>query len=39
MGTKEEEGKAILKADGIDTFDSMEEAAVEAVNLAGGTKQ
>ena len=39
MGTNEEEGKAILKEDGIDTFDSMEEAAVEAVKLAGGARQ
>jgi succinyl-CoA synthetase beta subunit len=36
MGTKEEEGKAILKENGIDTLDSMEEAAEKAVKLAGG---
>ena len=35
MGTKEEEGKAILKENGIDTLDSMEEAAEKAVKLAG----
>jgi succinyl-CoA synthetase beta subunit len=36
MGTKEEEGKTILKKNGIDTLDSMEEAAEQAVKLAGG---
>ena len=36
MGTKEEEGKAILRNNGIDTMDSMEEAAEQAVRLAGG---
>jgi len=36
MGTKEAEGKAILKKNGIDTLDSMEEAAEQAVILAGG---
>ena len=36
MGTKEEEGKAILKKNGIETLDSMEEAAELAVKLAGG---
>ncbi|RLI04102.1 ADP-forming succinate--CoA ligase subunit beta [Candidatus Bathyarchaeota archaeon] len=36
MGTKEEEGKAILKKNDIDTLDSMEEAAEKAVKLAGG---
>ena len=35
MGTNEEEGKAILKENGIDTLDSMEEAAEQAVKLAG----
>jgi succinyl-CoA synthetase beta subunit len=35
MGTKEAEGKAILKKNGIDTLDSMEEAAEQAVKLAG----
>jgi succinyl-CoA synthetase beta subunit len=37
MGTNEEEGKAILKKNGIDTLDSMEEAADKAVKLAGGS--
>ena len=36
MGTKEAEGKAILRENGIDTLDSMEEAAEKAVRLAGG---
>jgi succinyl-CoA synthetase beta subunit len=36
MGTKEEEGRAILKENGIDTLDSMEEGARMAVKLAGG---
>ncbi len=36
MGTKEAEGKAILEKNGIDTLDSMEEAAEQAVKLAGG---
>ena len=36
MGTKEEEGKTILKKNGIETLDSMEEAAELAVKLAGG---
>jgi succinyl-CoA synthetase beta subunit len=39
MGTNEEEGKEILKKDGINAFDSMEEAADEAVRLAEGKKQ
>ena len=38
MGTKEAEGKAILKKNGIDTLDSMEEAAEQAVILAGGSQ-
>jgi succinyl-CoA synthetase beta subunit len=37
MGTKEAEGKAILKRAGIETLDSMEEAAELAVKLAGGS--
>jgi len=36
MGTNEEEGRAILKENGIDLFDSMEEGARMAVKLAGG---
>lgn len=36
MGTKEAEGKAILREAGIETLDSMEEAADIAVRLAGG---
>jgi succinyl-CoA synthetase beta subunit len=36
MGTKEEEGKAILKEAGVETLDTMEEAAEMAVRLAGG---
>ncbi len=36
MGTKEAEGKAILKRAGIETLDTMEEAADMAVRLAGG---
>jgi succinyl-CoA synthetase beta subunit len=36
MGTKEAEGRAILKENGIDTLDSMEEGAKMAVKLAGG---
>jgi succinyl-CoA synthetase beta subunit len=36
MGTNEEEGKTILKENGIDTLDSMEEGARMAVKLAGG---
>jgi len=36
MGTKEAEGKTILKEAGIETLDSMEEAADMAVRLAGG---
>lgn len=36
MGTKEVEGKAILREAGIETLDSMEEAADIAVRLAGG---
>ncbi len=36
MGTKEEEGKTILRENGIDTLDSMEEGARMAVHLAGG---
>lgn len=38
MGTKEAEGKAILKENGIDTLDSMEEAAEQVVKLAGGNQ-
>lgn len=38
MGTKEEEGKAILKQNDIDTLNSMEEAAEQAVRLARGVK-
>ena len=34
MGTKEEEGRRILKEAGIETLDSMEEAAELAVKLA-----
>jgi succinyl-CoA synthetase beta subunit len=37
MGTNEAEGKAILKRAGIETLDTMEEAAELAVRLAGGT--
>ena len=36
MGTKEEEGRSILKENGIDTLDSMEDGAKMAVKLAGG---
>jgi len=36
MGTNEAEGKAILKRAGIETLDTMEEAAELAVKLAGG---
>lgn len=36
MGTNEEEGRAILKENGIDLFDTMEEGAKMAVKLAGG---
>jgi len=36
MGTNEEEGRAILKENGIDTLDSMEDGARMAVKLAGG---
>lgn len=36
MGTKEKEGRAILKENGIDTLDSMEDGAKMAVKLAGG---
>lgn len=36
MGTKEKEGRQILKDAGIDTLDTMEEAAEQAVRLAGG---
>ncbi|MFH2110292.1 MAG: ADP-forming succinate--CoA ligase subunit beta [Candidatus Bathyarchaeota archaeon] len=36
MGTKEAEGKAILREAGIETLDTMEEAADMAVRLAGG---
>jgi succinyl-CoA synthetase beta subunit len=36
MGTKEAEGKAILKEAGIETLDTMEEAADLAVRLVGG---
>jgi succinyl-CoA synthetase beta subunit len=36
MGTNEAEGKAILKRAGIETLDTMEEAAELAVRLAGG---
>ena len=38
MGTKEAEGKEILKKNGIDTLDSMEEAAEQVVKLAGGSQ-
>lgn len=34
MGTREEEGKEILKREGIEAYDSMEEAARAAVELA-----
>ena len=34
MGTNEEEGRRLLKQDGIDTYETMEEAAEEAVLLA-----
>jgi succinyl-CoA synthetase beta subunit len=34
MGTNEEEGRRLLKQDGIDTYETMEEAAKEAVRLA-----
>ena len=37
MGTNEAEGKAILREAGIETLDTMEEAAELAVRLAGGT--
>jgi succinyl-CoA synthetase beta subunit len=37
MGTNEEEGKRLLKEAGIDTLDTMEEAAARAVTLAGGS--
>ena len=37
MGTNEEEGTRILKEEGIDTLDSMEEAAERAVRLTGGS--
>jgi len=36
MGTNEAEGKALLKEAGIETLDTMEEAADMAVRLAGG---
>ncbi len=36
VGTNEEEGKRILSEAGIDSFDSMEEAAMKAVELARG---
>jgi succinyl-CoA synthetase beta subunit len=36
MGTNEEEGKRLLHASGIETNDTMEEAAQKAVNLAKG---
>lgn len=36
MGTKEEEGKKILSEAGIETMDSMEEAAQRVVALTGG---
>ncbi|MFW6109665.1 MAG: succinate--CoA ligase subunit beta, partial [archaeon] len=38
MGTNEEEGKQILRENGIDSLDSMEEAAEKTVKLAGGEK-
>ena len=38
MGTNEEEGKAILKQYGIETLDTMEEAATLAVSLAEATQ-
>ncbi len=37
MGTNEEEGKRMLKEAGIETLDTMEEAAERAVALAGGS--
>ncbi|MFP3950773.1 MAG: ADP-forming succinate--CoA ligase subunit beta [Candidatus Bathyarchaeia archaeon] len=36
MGTKEEEGRRILSDAGIETMDSMEEAAQRVVDLVGG---
>lgn len=37
MGTNEEEGKRLLEEAGIETLDTMEEAAERAVALAGGS--
>ena len=37
MGTNEEEGRRLLMEAGIDTLDTMEEAAERAVALAGGS--
>jgi succinyl-CoA synthetase beta subunit len=37
MGTNEEEGRGLLMEAGIDTLDTMEEAAERAVALAGGS--
>jgi len=37
MGTNEEEGKRLLEEAGIETMDTMEEAAERAVALAGGS--
>lgn len=37
IGTNEEEGRRILKEAGIDTLDTMEEAAERVVGLAGGS--
>jgi len=36
MGTNEDEGKAILERAGIETLDTMEEAAEKAVRLVEG---
>ena len=37
IGTNEDEGRRILKEDGIETHDTMEEGAELVVKLAGGT--
>ncbi len=37
MGTNEEEGRRILKEEGIEALDTMEEAAERAVRLVGGS--
>jgi succinyl-CoA synthetase beta subunit len=39
MGTKEDEGRDILKRNGIDALDSMEEAAEKVVMLIGGVSK